>query len=102
MSDYRPSVRERLAEQGYELTPEQLVAERQKIYDTICREMRLLGSEPPGSYEEMIAMLRQTRPVPSFVQRTACPACYKQTTVVAGQDCKCTHCGCMIHSTIQD
>lgn len=49
MKDYQPEVRERLAERGIELTPEQLVEERQKIYETICREMTLRGSKPPAN-----------------------------------------------------
>ena len=52
------NARNSLAEDGVELTPDEMDSERAKAYEIIREEMRKLGSIPPETDEEMFLFLR--------------------------------------------
>jgi tRNA A22 N-methylase len=57
--EHNRKVREHLAEQGIEMTPDELVAERKAAYETIRREMRAKGYTMPDSDEEIFLLLKE-------------------------------------------
>ncbi len=55
------AARNALAEQGIEMTPDELTAERKKAYATIRGEMRKRGFTVPDSDEELFILMRESR-----------------------------------------
>ncbi len=57
--EHTQKVVKHLAQQGIEMTPEEVVVERTKSYETIRRELRALGYEVPDDDVELYLMMRE-------------------------------------------
>lgn len=57
--EHTQASRQRLAEAGIEMTPDELDAERKAAYATIREEMRKRGHYVPESDEELFELIRQ-------------------------------------------
>jgi len=55
--EHNRRVRQRLAEQGVEMTPAQIVQTRKQAFATIRAEMRKLGHTVPDSDEELLKLM---------------------------------------------
>lgn len=60
--EHNQKARQHLAEQGIEMTPEELVAERKAAYATIRSELRKRGYTVPDSDEELFLMMKEATP----------------------------------------
>lgn len=63
--EHNARARERLAEQGIEMTPDELVATRKAAYATIRAEMRKRGHEMPDSDEELFRVIQENYKPPT-------------------------------------
>ncbi len=59
-SSHTQKVVHHLAQQGIEMTPEEVVEERKKAYETIRRELRALGYEVPDDDVSLYTLMRET------------------------------------------
>ena len=70
--EHNRRARRHLAEQGIEMTPDELAAERKAAYATIRKELRAKGYTVPDSDEELFQLIQRTYSGRRFPDSRSC------------------------------